>query len=190
MLRMSLVLYCTLDCLHDGRILINSHYVRGVNVINSNVVVSWYPKDMLRYFERRGRECFEWSNTAAENRRAFLAHNPFLRPKEKHQQNWAIFFNLQKGSCAQFIWFVNYFSWPNESCYLPAEKLPHPADIADTNHKKKKKSISCCEIPVVVSSLSGTGCPVTPTLLKRRNWSKEIQTQVSISEGPLVQMVL
>lgn len=51
------------------------------------------------------REYFEWSDTAAKTREAFLAHKPFLRTKEKHQQNWAIFSNLQKGSCVQkFFW--------------------------------------------------------------------------------------
>lgn len=122
---MSLVLYCTLDCLRNGSILINSHYVRWVNVINNNAVVLWYPKDISRQFERRGKRVFWVKWYSCKKQTSFLAHKPFLRPKEKHQQNWAIFSNLQKGSCAQkFICFFNYFSWPNGSCYLSLQALP------------------------------------------------------------------
>lgn len=104
MLRMSLVLCCTLDCFHNGRTLINSHYVRWVNVINSNVVVSWYPKDILRQFERRGERVFWVKWYSYKNQGIFLARKPFLRTKEKHQQIWAIFSNLQTGSCVQKFW--------------------------------------------------------------------------------------
>lgn len=153
--------------------------MRWVNIISSNVV-SWYPKGILKQGLKGEMRAFWVKRCSWRNQRSFLAHKDFHRPKNSYQQNWVLSSNLQKDSHAQtFTYFFNCFRWPNESCYFSIHASPGLTKV-DTECRyfwyqpPSTRNISCCRIPVLQSSVSVISCIITPTLLKRKNWSKKI----------------
>ena len=125
-------------------------------------------------------EYFEWRSTAAKNREAFWHTNPSSGLKRNINKIGPFFLASRKAavprSSSAFSTILAGLMKVVTSPYklYQATTPRHRKQILLIPTTRRIKYISCCEILVLISFLSGMDCIITPTLLTRWNWSKEI----------------